>query len=231
MTLRNFMLALSTIFALVFITPNRVAADIKQAFQNAITAVEKRDYRLLGSILEEHPQLLRYTAEQGDSLFNEFSNVVYEDFEPPLGNYADLAAIGILLDHGADPHMSNGLIASLLVEANRFYGDTDAYPVNSGRCTDNRTAYFPLINRLIEAGASLGPMHKEFRGVRVSEAFFYQLQLCFKPFVSGSDSERPSNVVARRVSAATKRQEKDLLFNSSASGVLDTACLMALYDW
>lgn len=221
----------SAMFTSIAIAPTIALGGNHGAFRNAVEAVEKRNYDQLRSILEQNPQVMVQTDKKGNSLFVEFLNVFYEDTGLQWGNAADLKAIGILLDYGAIPNVSNGLLSSLLSEANHFGGAIDAYPVNSGICTDNRASYFPLINRLIEAGAPFGAMELEISGFHPSEAFFYQYQLCFRPFVCGAEHEQASSIVTGRVSLATTSREKELLIELAADGSHLNACLLTLNDW
>lgn len=235
--MRNrFLASFGILFLGSFLVPASLAQDAgttkqEAAFQDAISAAEKRDYALLGSIIEQNPGVLNHRTETGDDLFHEFRYVFHEDSDAPLGNAIDLAAIVTLLDKGAIPSVSNGLLGTLLSAANDFGGEIDAFPIYSGQCTENRKEFFPIIDRLVEAGAEFGMLEVEVLGLRPSEAFFYQYQLCFRPFVCGGSYERPSEMVKRRVSTSTTRTEKDFLLELAAEGSQDLDCLIALNDW
>ncbi len=207
------------------------ATTQEAAFQGAISAAEKRDYDLLRSIIEENPGVLDHRTETGDDLFHEFRYVFHEDADANFGNAIDIEAIETLLDMGAIPSVSNGLLGTLLSAANDFWGEVDAFPINSGQCTENREDFFPVVGRLIEAGAQFGLLEVEVLGLRPSEAFFYQYQLCLSPFVCGGGYERPSELVKQRVSTSTTQAERDFLFELAAAGSQDLNCLIALNDW
>ncbi len=203
----------------------------ERAFQDAISAAEKRNYAQLGFIVEQTPSVLDHRTEAGDDLFHEFRYVFHEDADAALGYAIDLEAIETLLDKSAVPSVSNGLLGTLLSVANDFDGEIDAFPINSGQCTENREEFFPVIGRLIEAGAEFGILDTEVLGLRPSEAFFYQYQLCLGPFVCGGGYERPSELVKHRVSTSTTQTERELLLMLATRGSQDLNCLISINDW
>ncbi|MEO9898102.1 MAG: hypothetical protein ABJD13_05385 [Paracoccaceae bacterium] len=200
----------------------------KAAFDDAISAAEMRDYAMLASIVQLRPEALTHRTPNGDDLYHEFRYIFHADTG---GLTIDLKAIGTLLDNGVVPNVSNGLLGTLLSEANNFGSQVEALPIESGACLENREKFFPVIDNLIEAGAKFGKFPVSIEDLEPTEAFYYQYQLCHRVFICGGVYERPSEIVRRRVSESTTSLEKDFLLRLASDGGQDMECLVQLNDW
>lgn len=217
------------VFQMAFVLPFAANGQtLTGPFLEAIEAVENRDYASFEAILELHPRLVDFTNGSDCSLICEFSRLLREPIDGESTSEIDERAIQMVLDSGGDPTKSPHALGDLLTSANFFLGDISEFPVNSNRCIKNRNELFPIINRMILAGASLEVLQKNSINLAFTVGFFYSYQLCHSPYICGADYEEASPQVAARVSSAISVSERNVLMNLVDEQALMFDCVNAL---
>ena len=207
---------------------------VQQAFLDAITAVASKRHGKLVEIAQEPPEILEYVSPDDRDLFHEIVFMPQSFKTDALGMQlrvlADHEAITRLLDIGAWPKFSKGLIKALSFDANRPDPSMIYWPHVSKECMQNRDTYYPIINRLITSGTQLGETELNINGAPASEAYYYVYKLCFAITLCGADYERPGSAITKPISQSLSVSEIGSLEKMSANGAIASQCLANFYE-
>lgn len=219
------------LFSIALVFPRiLIAQPLDISFQDAIRAVEDRNYEELREIITTTPDVLNHSIEDDCSLICEFTHLIRAPVNEEAITRIDFEAIGILLDSGADPEFSPDSLNRILGLANDFRGDIPEFPVNSGECTAGRNSSFPLANRLIDADTNLHVKVSTSLGTTYSTGFFYTYQLCLMPFVCSASYEEATPTIAGKLASVITDFERALISRLVSENTLNENCVSAILD-